>query len=261
MTDTALDRVDVLDDAPALVQVITDQWLTQFEKQVSLYGRYLSACMRLTNTGDWINQGGKYFLQCSGAEKLANPLGITWAQPFVERQEHEDDKGKFYGYLVSGIVESRTLKRSGWFLGTANSRDQFFNANRNWNPSEGAGDILKSAYSNFVVNAVTRLAGIRNPSPEMLKQAGIDLGQVGAIDYGGGAKHEGQASDKISEAQRKRFYSLAKKAGWDDEPLKAWLTKTYGWEHSADITKAKYDEVCQKVQETGGELREPGAEG
>jgi hypothetical protein len=58
-----------------------------------------------------------------------------------------------------------------------------------------------------------------------------------------------QASgDVISEPQRKRFYAIAKGAGWADEELKHWLLDEYGFEHSADITRDVYDEICTKVQ-------------
>lgn len=49
----------------------------------------------------------------------------------------------------------------------------------------------------------------------------------------------------ISDAQRKRFYALYKNAGKSDEQAQAYLRDTYGIEHSRDIPKSIYDEVCQ----------------
>ena len=48
----------------------------------------------------------------------------------------------------------------------------------------------------------------------------------------------------ISDPQRKRFYAIAKKSGKTDEEIKAHLKAEYGIEHSADIPKDKYDEIC-----------------
>lgn len=55
--------------------------------------------------------------------------------------------------------------------------------------------------------------------------------------------------NKISEAQVKRFYALAKGAKWEDDALKSWLKKQYGYESSRDIEKNKmYQEICDAVQ-------------
>lgn len=59
----------------------------------------------------------------------------------------------------------------------------------------------------------------------------------------------------ISDPQRKRFYAIAKKSGKTDEEIKAHLKAEYGIEHSADIPKDKYDEICtwaEKKQESPG---------
>jgi hypothetical protein len=56
-------------------------------------------------------------------------------------------------------------------------------------------------------------------------------------------------SPKISEPQRKRFYAIAKGAGWQDDELKRWLFSNYGIEHSADIPVSQYDHVIKAVQE------------
>ena len=51
------------------------------------------------------------------------------------------------------------------------------------------------------------------------------------------------ADNKISDAQRKRFYAIAKTTGFSDEEIKAKCLAA-GFEHSADITRDKYEELC-----------------
>lgn len=63
--------------------------------------------------------------------------------------------------------------------------------------------------------------------------------------------------NKISEAQRKRFYAIAKNTGYSDEEIKAHLL-TLGIEHTADILKSQYDDLCKWAE---AKDREPGAEG
>jgi hypothetical protein len=53
--------------------------------------------------------------------------------------------------------------------------------------------------------------------------------------------------DKISEPQKKRFWAIAKGQKVSDEDLKKWLLDNYQIEHTADIPKSKYQEICEEV--------------
>jgi hypothetical protein len=52
------------------------------------------------------------------------------------------------------------------------------------------------------------------------------------------------SGDVISEKQSKRFYAIAKNAGWDDDALKAWLKQTIGTEDDRQIPRKHYDNLC-----------------
>lgn len=67
-----------------------------------------------------------------------------------------------------------------------------------------------------------------------------------------------QAGDKISDAQRKRLYAIAKETGYSDDEIKSYLLSR-GIEHTADIKKDEYDELCEWAK--GELIREPGEEG
>lgn len=58
---------------------------------------------------------------------------------------------------------------------------------------------------------------------------------------------EGDALTTISAAQQKRFFAIATKVGWTKEELKAWLLETYGLEHTRDIPRERYDEICNAL--------------
>lgn len=57
---------------------------------------------------------------------------------------------------------------------------------------------------------------------------------------------------KVSEAQRKRFYAIAKSGGWSDDELKEFLKVNYGLDHTSDILVADYDAIIAAVQEGAG---------
>lgn len=248
-----IERPDIEEEAP-IEQVITDEFVKRFARQAELYqNQYLPLCLKLTNEADWVNHGKpeapKYSLQCSGAEKVCNPLGIVWERPIVTKHEREDQVGKFYEYEVDGIVQSRVLKRYGWFTGNCSSRDQFFTARGHFDE----GDIRKSAFSNWLVNSVTRLAGIRNPTPGMLQRAGLDPEKIGRIDYSG-RRSPDQEGAVISEAQGKRLWAIARSKGVSEEQLRAFL-KTFGIESVYKVTRKDYDEIVKQIEAgkaTGG---------
>ncbi len=58
----------------------------------------------------------------------------------------------------------------------------------------------------------------------------------------------GQPDNSISDPQRKRFYAIAKNTKATDDQIKEWLFKKYKIEHSKDIPKNLYDEICEKVK-------------
>lgn len=195
-TDTAAqvmvdnEAPQVIEDGVALPQILTEDFIKQFEKGIKIYQRWLTVCYSLTAPRHWIKHGDRYSLQSPGAEALMNPLGISYGKPDFRRETREDETGKFYIYWCEGTMESRALGRRGFYIGYCDSRDQFFNSNPNWDPITGEGDIKKSSYSNWLVNGVSRIAGIRSPDPQSLEAAGIDLKAIPSPEFKEGLKEQ-----------------------------------------------------------------------
>lgn len=244
-----IERHEIIEDRP-IEQILTEDFIARFEKQADLYQkRYLPICLKLTNEADWVNHGDqktpRYSLQASGAEKVATPLGIVWDRPAVIKHEREDDEGKYYEYEVEGIIHSRVLMRYGWFTGNCSSRDKFFNARGYFDE----GDIRKAAFSNWLVNGITRLAGIRNPIMAMLQAAGLKPEEITRVDYSG-RRTEEDDQRLISDAQRKRLFAITKDKGVRTEALKAHLS-TFGYMSTQDIKRLHYDAIVEWVQKGG----------
>jgi len=51
----------------------------------------------------------------------------------------------------------------------------------------------------------------------------------------------------ISEPQRKRLYAITKKSGWPDNEVSD-LLKGFGFESSKEITRDKYEEICNTIE-------------
>ena len=248
-TTQDLERPEILEERP-MELVINEAFIDRLEKAATLYQtRYLPLAFKLTNEHDWVSQGkGRYYLQASGAEKLCNPFGISWGEPKVEKINKEDEHGKFYEYVVSGIFSCSALGRMGWFVGNCDSRDRFFVARPGWNQSNGEGDIRKAAFSNWITNGVTRLCGIRNPSEEMLTKAGLTIAKITVVDYSGqGSRTAETSSGAISEAQAKRLWAIARGHGWEQVHVQI-LLESYEIKHTAEIPRSKYQAVINTLE-------------
>lgn len=196
------DTVHVDEGGPSLPEILTDDFVQRFEKGVGIYKRWQAVCLKLTTEQHWVNHGTadtpKFSLQGPGAEALCNPLGIEYREDDLDirKELYDDERGEFYVYWVRGNVRSKTLGRGGFYVGYCDSRDPFLNARPGWTPATGQGDVMKSAMTNWLVNAVSRVAGIRNPDPKQLTAAGLKLDDIPRIDYqrnkGGGSKGGGK---------------------------------------------------------------------
>src|SRR3990167_4111155 len=256
----------IIEEGPNLPRILTQSFVEDFEKGISIYKRWVSACYRLTRESHWIDHGKpgnpKFSLQGPGAEALMNPLGISYDEPRSKKVAIEGG----YAYWVEGYMESKTLNRRGYYVGYCDSRDQFFNARSGWKPETGEGDVRKSATTNWIVNGVTRLAGLRDPDPDLLVAAGLSVAKIQTIDYRGGKTPE-ESSGVISEPQRKRLWAIAKTAQISEADLRLYLKKWYKLESMKDIKRKDYDAICAQVEkgilpmDDKEDKREPGAEG
>ena len=182
---------------------ITDDTLIslaeQAEKRIDAMNKIKRVAIKLTNRHDWVDQGGKPYLQVSGSEKIARMFGISWriSEPIKETIEGGHFSFTYKGYfsLAGATIEA---------IGTRSSKDGFFkkygyeNGQKQELPASeiDAGDVKKSAYTNCIGNGITRLLGIRNLTYEDLREfAGLSQADLGRVDY----KKKGKADAGIQE--------------------------------------------------------------
>ena len=169
------------------------------EQRVEAIKKIITAALKVTNEQDWVNLGGKPYLMCSGAEKIARLFGISWTDVKITKEEAEDAKGKWYMYVCS--AKFRMGQSEIEAIGTCSSRARFFSiAHGKEKPIEEIDEpsIRKAALTNCIVNGVSRLIGLRNLSWDMIKQAGIDVKKILLIQY---KKKEEEKETKESPKQ------------------------------------------------------------
>lgn len=267
-----MNEVAVYDDnVPAIADDSLLMIAQQAERRIDAVIKIKQIALKVTNARDWTDQGGNPYLQVSGAEKIANLFNISWRidEPICET---EDDGHFTFTYTGTFSVSGRSIQVSG----SRSSKDPFFkkyewaNGVKTEKPISAIDrrDVKMAAMTNLLGNGITRLLGIRNLTYADLEAfAGIRPDQLGKVEYKN--KNAGKPPvaepqkksdadpNKISEAQKKRFYAIAKTTGFSDDEIKAHLA-TLGIEHTADILKSQYEELCAWAENKD---RDPGAEG
>jgi hypothetical protein len=253
MTETAPENKEIVVVPGQSLAEVTDDIIASAERRIANIEKIIGLALRITNEHDWVDQQGKPYLTASGAEKIARLFGVCWSNIKTEKILTEDEKGKFYFYQTSGIFSLRNDKVEA--VGTCSSKDQFF-AKRGGQllPLSDVDEtnIMKASYSNCTVNGITRLLGLRNLTWEQVESSGLKRGKVAAVAYAQG----GAGGGKISEAQGKRLYAILTAGSKDQNEkdfraseLKKYIRENYKIEHSKDIERKDYEDICKKAED------------
>jgi len=223
---------------------ITDDIIASAERRISQIEKIKTLALKCTNENDWVDQQGKPYLQGSGAEKVARLFGISWKIVRSEKINTNDEKGTFYFYQVTGVFTLAGGKDSVESVGTCSSKDKFFSkSGGELKPLSEIDEtnIMKSAYTNCVVNGITRLLGLRNLTWDQVRAGGIDSNKTAKVKYANG----GAGGGIISEPQRKRLFAISKTANKTDEEIKKHLRENYGIESTTEIKIEWYTDICE----------------
>jgi hypothetical protein len=164
--------------------------------QEQSYQQLLKLAVKATFSSDWIDMGGKPYLQQSGVARIALRFGVSvkfdrdnQGNPLIMREDFEDEKyGKGYVYTVCGkaIVGDREFEA----IGTASTQDQFLGMEGKGESRkavalhESMQDAKKKAVTNFYNNAISQIIGIKGMSWDGLAQYGIGKGNKSNVSYG-----------------------------------------------------------------------------
>lgn len=184
MSDNELVKVDIL---PILADDTLLAVAAAAEKRIEAVIKIKQLALRVTNSGDWIDQNGKPYIMASGSEKIANLFSISWKidEPTIEQEE----SGHYtYTYKGEFSLAGRTIE----VLGSRSSKDPFFKKYEWINDKKvekgidaiDRRDVKMAALTNLLGNGITRVLGIRNLSYDDLKQfAGITREMLGKVEY------------------------------------------------------------------------------
>lgn len=218
------------------------------ERTIELVNKIKTLVFKLTNNNDWVDMQGKPYLQSSGAEKVARPFGVSWTLEKPTKETISDEKGTYYMYSCKGqfTLGGKTIE----VIGTCSQKDKFFGRDKNSETGLKLAseidetNIIKKSTTNCIAKGIATILGIRNLKWEELEAAGIHRDKSAKVTYATG----GAGGGKISDAQAKRLFAIMKSVGMKEEDLKKHLKTKYKVEHSKEINRSDYEEICAWVQ-------------
>lgn len=186
-----------------------------------------------TNKDDWSNIGGNPYLEDTGAEKVAGLFAPEIGRPTINREVFPDGH---YMYTCDGIASwgGKSIP----VMGTRSSRDKFFieydyecddRGNRKKDDNGrfikvelsteellnriSAGNVRKSALTNYRNNAIKDVLGLEGVTWEELKEfADIDKKDVSGYEFTQ-TEMSGDAKDKAKEIERMLVEMFGKNYG------------------------------------------------
>lgn len=212
------------------------------EKNTELTKRIKQLALSVTNRHDWVDQQGKPYLQSSGCEKIRPLFNISWE---VDDYVRENEENGHFSYSIRGNFMMGGQKIS--VIGARSTKDPFFKqyeyikdkngkkvikldeyGNKVEQPKANidATDIKKAAYSNFIMQGITRILGIRNLTyEEVEKYTGITRNNITSVTYNSSSNGNGSytngSSSAASEKQIGFLRKLLENAGLKDKGVSA----------------------------------------
>ena len=261
---TALEPVH--HDVEPIVLVDVDLFIDQSKKRVLMMKHIKQFALEHSTENDWVLQHSQHgpvpYLQATGCEKIARLFGVRLSS--IVSEVTRKANGHFVWEFLGLATISASPGDSIEVFGSRDSQDPFFSRRHGEDiPPEDISerDVKMAAYSNFFVNAVSRLLGLRGFTVEMLEQAGLDPAKMRGVSYDGkrpapAGKREEEAEDP--DAKQKLFVLMHQIVGEDKDELAAFLEKITGFEGNDGYVKGvrTFRGMRQKrIEVTLGKLR------
>jgi hypothetical protein len=221
-----------------------DEMLEALEKRNRLLERILGYAISVTHKEQWTNLGGKPWPTGPACEAMARRCAVSWGDVESEKSTGDDERGKFYSWTYR--ARFRIGRDEITAEGHCSSRDQFLGTGTGEGDDRtrelyevDEGNIRQAAYTNMIVNGVTRILGVRNLSWERLEGLlGAKRDEFASAEFRQGSRGGGKGA---STSDKPIPYGRSKGRKLSDAPDDdlAWLLRSMQ-ESVADPEKAKW---------------------
>ena len=155
------------------------------EKMANVEKRLRQIALKVTNKSDWVDEGGKPYLQWSGAARIASTFGVSYVNLSTTVQKYTDDKGEYVIFECKGTIlwKGRQIEE----IGTGSTRDSFFGKRAGqWLPLSEVDlpNVRKKAQTNFLNRGLKSIAGLSFTWEEVTEATGLKPENVGGkVDF------------------------------------------------------------------------------
>lgn len=197
------------------------------DKRVDAMHKIITASLRITNEADWCKIGKAYYLQSTGAEKIARLFGISFT--ILDTQKKFKPSGHYtYEYKMQFEMSNVKIEADG----IRSSDDEFFTGKvRKETLEDGTEhrltgktpdeiderDVKMSAYTNCLNNGIKRLIGLRNVSETELRDAGLKIDEIRG--YGFNANQPKEMHESVVKARDEIMQILNEWCNGDQERI------------------------------------------
>lgn len=195
----------------------------------------IKIAIQQTNEEDWILQGGKPYLEGTGAEKIAPIFGVrvTGIVRSIENGVDEDGttvgmKWRRFRHDATGeiAVGNRVVYSLQGLFGSSWTKDDFFGKTKTgFKPLADIDmrDLEYKSYTDLMRVAVVRLVGLRSVTVDELKAAGLDLTKIKDVQRGAEFNDE-------EKKKQEEFLEIAKRmVGTDAAKIKSLTREMTSW--------------------------------
>lgn len=169
------------------------------DEYVDATNRIMEAALKITSEYDWVNIGGKPYLQESGATKVARLFGISIEiLPKYPIKETDIDGYVTYTYRMRMSLKGQSIDCEG---SRSMKQDFFSGKDHKKKPDEIIErDVKMAAYTNCVNNGIKRIIpGLRNIDMDVLEKAGLNPNKIRGYTFKTGKQGGKNTTEPDSE--------------------------------------------------------------
>lgn len=196
-----------------LVDMDSAKALAAVDQRIAFYNKIRKRTVKLTLPQDWVDMGGKPYLQGQGMQRLKQPWGLYFKdvriEPTLDETRTRLRQGKHVSVEVIGVAGSRVTGEESVFLGGRSSDDGFFSERKGGIEALDAEDLRKAAITNWEVRAGTDLLGLRGLTWADLERFGFKRGEGGTVKYRKSGEASGHPERKRLSAEIKTGLEIA----------------------------------------------------
>lgn len=197
------------ENQPNEMQIASEEQLNQVlagaNRYLELQDRMRKLSIKVTNADDWVNQGGKPYLQLTGTNKIARAFGVQSYNLTFEKEVIKDDKGEYVIYHA--MCDMSWNNKSITSIGACSTRDSFFGKTKAGLKPLSEIDMInikKKAQANVMNRGIKQLLGLSFTWDDIEKYSDgkVTRGGSANVTYAGGTK--GGKQVESSEITQKR---------------------------------------------------------